>query len=135
MITSPSVPVAFHVGTHWTATIPLTLPSVANLREHWANRAKRTKAQRAAVSLLCGRELRRLSDPRAHYVITMTRVAPRSLDSDNLSSSLKAARDEVAKHLGFFNDSDSRLSWLYAQSKGEAALEISVEQLFYGDGP
>lgn len=135
MITSPSVPVAFQVGTHWTATIPLTLPSVANLREHWAAKAKRAKAQRAAIALLCGRQLGQLSDPRAHYVITLTRVAPRSVDSDNCTISIKHCRDEIALRLGFKNDSDSRLSWLYAQSKGEAALEISVEQLFYGDGP
>lgn len=52
-------------------------------------------------------------------VVRMTRVAPRSLDDDNLSSGFKALRDGIADRLGV-KDNDPRVRWEYAQVRGRA---------------
>lgn len=49
--------------------------------------------------------------------VTLTRIAPRDLDGDNLQSSLKAIRDGVADFLKV-DDRDSRVTWAYAQERG-----------------
>ena len=49
--------------------------------------------------------------------ITLTRIAPRRLDDDNLASGFKATRDGVADWLGI-DDGAKRLEWRYAQRKG-----------------
>lgn len=104
---------------------PLVLPSVANAREHWTKRARRTAAQRNAVRLTAGGQYRGFVLP---MVVKLTRIAPRKLDSDNLSSSFKAIRDQVADELGV-NDGDARIAWLYAQESGAAAVRIEVESV------
>jgi hypothetical protein len=63
------------------------------------------------------------------WYVMLTRVAPRKLDFDNLTSSLKAARDEVAKQLGFSDDNDARLQFDYSQEKGapkEYAVKVTL---------
>jgi len=101
-----------------------TLPSAANLREHHLARAKRVKKWRSvgwwALSVAMG--LRAKSGP---LVLLLTRVAPRPLDDDNLASAFKAFRDGVADVLGV-DDRDPRVTWLYAQRKGPAAVELGV---------
>ena len=49
--------------------------------------------------------------------ITLTRIAPRTLDDDNLAAGFKATRDRVADWLGV-DDGDKRLTWRYAQERG-----------------
>lgn len=100
--------------------IPIKTVSEANRRDHWAKKAKRVKSQREAVYLAC---------PKAEVpcVVTLTRVAPRSLDSDNLQSALKATRDSVAQRLGV-DDADERVEWRYAQEKGkEFGVVVEIE--------
>ena len=113
-----------------TVTIPLRLPSVANLREHWAKKAKRAKQHRGLAEMFTRNALgsRVLVYPSmSHRVtVTITRVAPRSLDADNCVSACKAARDGVADALDV-DDGDERVTWQYAQRKGERALEIRIE--------
>lgn len=89
--------------------LPMHLPSVANLREHWAKRARRAKQHRMAA----------LAVPRAPLPCTvrLTRVAPRALDDDNLRSAFKALRDGIADRLGV-KDNDPRVEWQYAQDTG-----------------
>ena len=94
-----------------TTELPLRIESVANKREHWSVRARRTKAHKLAA----------LAVP-AHpvpCVVTLVRVAPRSLDGDNLQSGFKALRDGIAKRLGV-DDADPRVEWKYGQEKGKA---------------
>lgn len=60
--------------------------------------------------------------------MTLTRIAPRELDGDNLQSSLKACRDGVADWLGV-DDRDPRVTWSYAQRRGAPhyyAVEVQV---------
>lgn len=113
--------------------LPMKLPSVANLREHWAAKAKRARAQRNAVATAwlvhadrVAWVLRFAGFLRGPGVeVTLTRVAPRALDSDNLASAFKAIRDEVALKLGV-NDNDPRVTWSYGQSKGPAKVVIDI---------
>jgi len=61
--------------------------------------------------------------------ITLTRIAPRALDSDNLASGLKAVRDGVADALGV-DDGTSRIEWRYAQERGkpgEYAVRVAIQ--------
>lgn len=76
--------------------------------------------------------------------ITMTRIGPRLLDDDNLPMSMKWIRDELGaclfpdkvivyknkkgRHVANkgHSDSDSRVTWKYAQEKGKM-LGIRIE--------
>lgn len=111
-----------------TFEAPIRIESEMNRREFWAKRKKRFDTQRFLV---------RLSAPKAKawaqlappYVITMTRIAPRVLDTDNLASGFKACRDEVAKLLSI-DDGDVRIEWRYRQERRrpkEYAARIEVE--------
>lgn len=110
-------------------TLPLNLKSTSNLREHWAEKAKRTKAQRATVALLCGKALKEAAHPAASYVVQLIRRGKRKLDDDNLQAAFKAVRDEVAERLGFSDDANPRLAWMYSQEKGEPAVTIVVNSI------
>jgi hypothetical protein len=90
--------------------LPLRVESVANLREHWAVKGKRTKLHRHTACVLGP------SHP-LPVVVTLTRIAPRALDDDNLRSGFKAIRDGVADRLGV-DDRDPRIEWRYAEKRG-----------------
>ena len=97
-------------------TIPVRLISEANQRGHWRKHAQRHKSHRAIAAVM----LRSVMTCRVYppFVVTITRVAPRSLDSDNLASSAKSLRDGLADQLQV-NDNDPRIDWRYAQEKGK----------------
>lgn len=108
-----------------TVTYPLRTVSESNRREHWAPRAARVKAHRLVAfayvtrHLLCPLPI----------VVTLTRVAPRALDDDNLRGCLKATRDGVADAFGV-TDRDPRVTWRYEQRSGAPrayAVEIRIE--------
>lgn len=109
-----------------TVTLPIRAESVNNLREHWRKRAARAKLHRttAWAELRAADKGPRLLGP---VVVMLTRVAPRTLDDDNLRGSLKACRDGVADWLGV-PDNDPRVRWEYAQAKGAPKVyEVKVE--------
>ena len=111
--------------------LPVRTWSESNLREHWAKRARRAREQRQAARLLV-RAANNLADASVSsdpITITLTRIAPRRLDSDNLAGSLKAVRDGVADALGI-DDGSSRIEWRYAQRKGnphEYAVLVEIQ--------
>lgn len=107
--------------TNVLVRVPLRIVSVANMREHWATKAKRVKAHRQAARLSVGA---RLMPREGTLVVTLTRVAPRALDTDNLASALKATRDGVADALDVA-DNDPRIDWRCTQMRG-AAREYAV---------
>lgn len=92
-------------------TIPIKLESIANKREHYHARGRRAKKQRADAKLVC-----------PHFdgkcVVTITRIAPRKLDSDNLAISAKSIRDGIADRLGVNDGDDELVRWFYTQHKG-----------------
>lgn len=101
-------------------TIPGVAPSTPNLREHYMVKAKRVKAQRAAVA-------RKMPPWRggALLIVRMTRMAPRALDTDNLAAALKGHRDAVAARLRV-DDASPLVEWRYAQAKGEPAVVVQI---------
>lgn len=118
-----------------TVHLPLKkpLPSAANLREHWAAKARRVKAQRVLtrIALFATPGLLSLrgyfsSLPSTRIACTFTRVGPRALDSDNLQGAFKSVRDEVAKFFGL-DDGSGRWAWDYQQARGEPAIRIELE--------
>lgn len=101
--------------------IPLRLASVANVREHWATKARRVKSERRTVAWIITGTPR----PTLPVIITLTRIGPRAFDKDNNVSALKSVQDEVAKWLNV-DDRDSRITWLYSQRK-EGPRQYAVE--------
>lgn len=101
-------------------SIPMKAQSVANLREHWAAKAKRVGNQRQAAMKLCPRWV---DGPL--LIIELSRVGPRPLDDDNLRSSLKAFRDGIAARLGF-DDGSALVRWEYKQAKGEYEIRVRI---------
>ena len=72
--------------------------------------------------------------PGLPLTITMTRIAPRQLDSGNLEACLKHVQDGIADWLcgqyGKGQDRQEGLAWQYAQMRGKAreyAIEVAVE--------
>ena len=99
--------------------------SMANMRMHWAVKAKLVKSQRQRAFNALASVAAPLPPP---CTIVLTRVAPRALDGDNLQSGFKAVRDGVADWLGI-DDGDSRIDWQYKQRPGgvkEYKVEIEV---------
>lgn len=119
------------VGDVLIVHVPIRTVSEMNAREHHHARHRRHKAQYNAVAACWGFLARAwVRDNRPPYTVTMTRVAPRALDSDNLSASFKACRDQVARHLGI-DDGSPLVRWTYDQRKGlpkQYAVEIKIER-------
>ena len=97
-------------------TIPSRIVSEANRREHWAAVAQRKRAHRAVACVLLKQRGQAPTNP-WRVRVTLTRIAHRELDDDNLASGFKATRDGVADWLGI-DDGDPRISWRYAQESG-----------------
>lgn len=100
-------------------TIPLQVISESNSREHWRKSHKRHKEQKFVVRMAL---LNEKVPQKLPVIITMTRLSPRSLDSDNLQSAFKYVRDAISEH--FITDKapgraddDPRFTWLYSQVK------------------
>ncbi len=110
--------------------LPLKTISESNTRGHWAKRAARVKGHRFATKLAVRPLVDGLRMPDGICRdITLTRVAPRKLDDDNLRGCLKAVRDGVADALDV-DDGDERISWRYEQERGkpgEYAVRIRLE--------
>ena len=98
--------------------LPIKIVSEANLRQHWRKVAARTRQHRQTARLVLQQYARPMGDGEV-FTITLTRVAPRTLDDDNLASGFKAARDGVADWLGI-DDGSPRIRWQYAQERGRA---------------
>jgi len=112
-------------------TLDLRTKSEANLRENWHVKTKRVRMQRQITCIMVRQCRKNWRDdlPGTTYVITLTRIAPRPLDSDNLARSFKAIRDGIADALEI-NDGSKRLVWNYGQEKGlpkKYAVRIEIQ--------
>jgi len=76
----------------------LRLVSEGNERENRFAKAKRIREQKQIVAAFF--RVKRPDRPPFPLVVTITRLGPRALDSDNLASSGKHVRDAVATWLG-----------------------------------
>lgn len=134
-----------HLRVEFTA--PIRIESEMNKREHWATRKKRFDGQRREVLfswprpgcrdplVMPRRACRQCVAQSLPLRIKLTRVGPRTLDTDNLASGFKAVRDEIARILGI-DDGDPRLTWVYEQRKGkpkEYAVHVLISALSSSD--
>ncbi len=104
--------------TRLSVYLPLRLVSALNTREHPFARHRRVKSERRAVGLVVRNALKGRAMP-LPCVVTITRISSRMLDvGDNLESSAKGARDEIATILGV-NDRDPRVTWQVRQERGK----------------
>ncbi len=95
---------------------PLRVVSESNARGHWGGRAGRTKDARGLAQMILRSHLGAapLDLP---LVVSLTRIAPRALDDDNLRGALKATRDGIADYLDV-DDRSPLVTWDYAQERG-----------------
>ena len=108
-------------------TLPLQIVSVANLREHWRARHKRSKLHRETAEMLMRRHPRPRTD--AQITITLTRTGAGRMDSDNLAGGFKAVQDGVADWLGI-DDGSPQLKWVYEQivdRKAKPSATVAVQ--------
>lgn len=109
--------------------LPIRTVSEANQRDHWTKKARRAKDQRGTTALVVRAELRRKRVTIGNgLVVTLCRVAPGTLDDDNLRGACKGPRDGIADALGI-NDRDPRVTWAYQQRRGRAgeyAVNITI---------
>jgi hypothetical protein len=98
------------------AVAPIRVESPNRLHdEHPGSRARRVRAERAAVrEALAGSKL-----APGPWLVRLVRLAPRRLDDDNATSSMKAVRDEVAAWLGV-DDRDPRVRFLVEQERAKS---------------
>jgi hypothetical protein len=112
-------------------TLPIRIRSEANLHEHWRKHHARHKLQKMLIESAFRNAKPNLNLP---IIVTMTRIAPRAIDDDNLAYSLKHCRDVIANIIipGLAMgraDADPRIKWEYGQEKGipkEYGLKIEV---------
>ena len=102
----------------FTITIPIRLVNETNAREHWAVRAKRSKLQRAGTFTFINRARKYvvpelLNSP--PWIITISRIGKRKMDSDNLAISAKHVRDGIADALEVNDGDESKVKWEYKQ--------------------
>lgn len=85
----------------------------------WHAGASKTKALREGIAIrLMGASRAR---PVLPVTITLSRIAPRALDDDNLRGAFKAIRDGICDYLGLRSDSSPLITWRYEQSSGPSA--------------
>jgi hypothetical protein len=109
--------------------VPVRIESSLNLREHWRTRANRNTSHRAAAFFAL-RAAGKFDPATIPCTVTITRIAPRLLDDDNLAGGAKSLRDGVADWLAI-DDRDPRVRWSYAQRRGapnEYAAEVAIER-------
>lgn len=113
---------AFLDAPSFCVTTEIVTPSVANLREHFAQKAKRASGHREAGYLMT----KGFKGPFRRALVILTRHAPRLVDSDNLAALLKNVRDGVADGLQV-DDRDPSVIWHTQQVKAKtAAVSVSV---------
>lgn len=113
--------------------IPVRLVSEGNMRQHWTKAHKRKKDVQRTIILF----LQPHKKPSLPCRITLTRIAPRSLDMDNLATCLKSSIDCIADWLlpgmaAGRADGDVKLEFMWDQRKGdpkEYALEVSFSAI------
>ena len=108
--------------------LPVKTVSTLNVREHWAKRAARAKLQRANAYHYLIRNIG-TARPKLPITVTITRIAPRKLDDDNLAGACKSIRDGVADYFQT-DDRNPHIAWKYGQKKGgvgEYGVIIEIE--------
>lgn len=109
-------------------SIPIYLPSLANLRLSWRRMARLKKAQRLEVWVA----MRGRAIPQPPLIVTITRVGPRALDDDNLASACKYVRDQIAEGVGV-DDGSPLYKWRYRQ-RADKRYSVEIDIAPIGNG-
>lgn len=122
-------------------TVPLPVRVNANLRGHSFRLGFRIKKLRGLARMAVQAQWNIKTRTKARGAelltiqglkITLTRVAPRELDShDNLRTAMKPLVDGITDALGLKNDRTSAIDWVYAARSGEVreyAVEIRIQE-------
>lgn len=117
-------------------TIPVKTVSEANSSDHWRVKYRRAQSQKELV-----RAMFQITETYGNITlpctITLVRCGKRTMDSDNLASSLKYIRDAVAEMIIVDRrnlkpgqaDGDPRITWLYDQRVGKGySVEVKIDQ-------
>jgi hypothetical protein len=116
--------------TEITIDVPIRTVSEANNREHWRVKNKRKLTQQAAVAAYWIHTVAvpAKSIPQRPYLVTLSRIGKRMLDDDNLASSFKGVRDQVAKMLKVDDGNRAAVLWKYRQEIGKSyAVRIHIK--------
>lgn len=113
--------------------LPIRLMSEANLKDHWTKKRKRRLLQQRIIACEWKARNLHISLP---ALIKLVRIAPRSLDDDNLVSAFKWQRDQISDLItpGLAKgraDNVEGLSFAYGQEKGgkgEYKVRIEIYQ-------
>ncbi len=113
-----------------TFEAPIRTKSPNGWHGHWRVRHAWTLKERERMHAFFPPANRGLYErcPETTFTVTLTRCAPSNgLDDDNLRSSMKHVRDQVALELGAPGDRVPRLVWDYAQERGKYAVRVTIE--------
>lgn len=109
--------------------LPIKTVSESNSSEHWSTKHKRHKNQKKWVRIVWYKEGKPKID--LPCKVKLTRISPRTLDSDNLQGSLKWIRDAISEiiipnTLAGRADDHPEISWEYDQQKGKPCVIIEI---------
>lgn len=110
-----------------TIEFPLRTVSEANQSEHWMARYRRKKAQQREVNAEWKAKFknRKIQLP---CVVTLTRIGPKLLDTDNLAGSWKWVQDEIARLIGVDDGNTNLLRFEYQQeATGKRKYAVRIE--------
>lgn len=98
-------------------------PKSPNRREHYLTKARRVRRERRTVR----EALKPFAPVPPPWRVVLVRVAPRLLDDDNATASMKAVRDTVAEWLHVDDGDTSRVRFVVEQERGPYAVRVAVE--------
>jgi hypothetical protein len=94
----------------------LRLVNIANVRWHWAQKARMAANHKSITRGFMNAAMRDAARLVLPLEITLVRIGPGTMDSDNLAISGKHVRDSIAECLGL-DDGHPMLTWKYRQEK------------------
>lgn len=126
------------MGRHWSGTMGLKVRSLnewlggRSMLEQIIRGRQAARERRDVGFYVLSDQMLNRAKPNLPLRITLTRIAPDTLDGDNLWGGLKHVRDGVADALKIDDRESPMLSWDCAQEKGkprEYGLRILIEEL------
>ncbi len=107
-------------------TIPMPVVNELNDHKHWRVRTRRARDQHGDVTAHLLRWSSRRPLPDLALVVTMTRLSPKSFDSDGTVASMKHVRDAIAKWLCRDDGPGAGVEWV-AQWERSSEVLVRIE--------
>lgn len=108
-------------------TVPVTVVSEANRREHWTVKHNRVKSQgKAVAAAIAVQGLRKWKPPSWPVVVTLARLGGPRTDDDNSNNGLKAVRDAVAAFLAVDDGDETKVRWEYPPATKQDTPAVGV---------